>query len=862
MKATFLSRFTPSLMAPEALEAIFVQREREALTRRIVELIRESTLTPSKHHTLLIGPRGIGKTHFIALTYYRIRAMDDLHNHLLITWLREEEWGVTSFLDLLLRIFRALREEHGNAMPVERVESFYKLQPKDAEQTGAVLLKEFVGNRTLLILVENLDDVFAGLGDEGQKRLRAYLQENPFCTILATAQSLFNGIQLQTSPFYGFFRIHHLEELSLEDATHLLMNIANVAGDSDLAAVIAKPLGHARIRAIQHLAGGNHRVYVIFSQFLTRESLDDLVEPFMRMLDDLTPYYQARMAWLSPQQRKIIDFLCDRRGAIPVKEIAQQCFMTHQTTSGQLMDLRDKGYVKSTRIGRASYYELREPLMRLCVEVKKHRGEPIRLFLDFLRLWYSREDLQQRLELLQPDVMLEREYILQGLQAIEEEETEDPRVAACLRDYKAYREKSDYIHALQAAEELVAIRGYASDWVAQGICLDTLGRYDEALASFDKALSLDQRDSHIWHHRGLVLLGLQRLDEALVSFERAIELNPEYIDAWGSRGELLRRYGRLDEALSSFDTIIKLAPNHEMAWHDRGAVLSDLQRFDEAIVSFRKVTELNPKNSVGWNGQGVVLFKLNSLSEALESFEDAIKADPNNTIAWYNRGLGLERLKRYDEALASYDKSIESDKSYASAWFKRETILSTLGRYKEALESCEKAIKLGEKALCVFFNRAELLMELERWDEGCEALNEALRHSAHDDAHIALHTRIIVCDLFTDTRDAAMWQTRIVALIELYDMHQTLAALGQGLVQSIKALNSPMVSDVATRTWRDVWQELTGNRKDFEIPLRLLNAAVCYRETKDERVLLELPVEERTLLEPLLAQQEGSGDQP
>jgi predicted AAA+ superfamily ATPase len=108
MKATFLSRFTPSLMAPEALEAIFVQREREALARRIVELIRESTLTPSKHYTLLIGPRGIGKTHFIAIVYYRIRAMDDLRNRLLITWLREEEWGVTSFLDLLLRIFRAL----------------------------------------------------------------------------------------------------------------------------------------------------------------------------------------------------------------------------------------------------------------------------------------------------------------------------------------------------------------------------------------------------------------------------------------------------------------------------------------------------------------------------------------------------------------------------------------------------------------------------------------------------------------------------------------------------------------------------------------------------------------------------------
>ena len=61
MKTTFLSRFTPSMMKQEDLEAIFVQRE--ALARRMVELIRDSALTPSKHYTLLIGPRGIGKSH-------------------------------------------------------------------------------------------------------------------------------------------------------------------------------------------------------------------------------------------------------------------------------------------------------------------------------------------------------------------------------------------------------------------------------------------------------------------------------------------------------------------------------------------------------------------------------------------------------------------------------------------------------------------------------------------------------------------------------------------------------------------------------------------------------------------------------
>src|SRR5712692_7143558 len=112
MEAKFLSHFTPSTMTSEALEATFVQRE--GLARRIVELVRDSVLTQSKHHTLIIGPRGIGKTHLISIVYHRISKMEDLRKHLFIAWMREEEWGITSFLDLLMRIFRALLAEDYN----------------------------------------------------------------------------------------------------------------------------------------------------------------------------------------------------------------------------------------------------------------------------------------------------------------------------------------------------------------------------------------------------------------------------------------------------------------------------------------------------------------------------------------------------------------------------------------------------------------------------------------------------------------------------------------------------------------------------------------------------------------------------
>jgi tetratricopeptide (TPR) repeat protein len=776
MTATFLFRFTPSVMEPEALEAIFVQRE--AIVQRVLDLTRASALTSSKHHTLLIGPRGIGKTHGVSLVYHRVKAIEDLREKLLIAWMREEEWGITSLLDLIMRIFRALAAEYKDAGFDERVEALYGLPAGHIETAAGKLLKQYVGDRTLLILIENLDDIFQGLGDEGQKRLRAYIQENPFFTIVATAQSLFNGVSLQTSPFYGFFHIQHLEGLSLEESNQLLASIARYRNDPALESFIRTPTGRARIRAVNHLAGGNHRVYVIFSQFLTRESLDELVEPFMRMLDDLTPYYQDRMRWLSPQQRKIVEFLLNRRSPATVKEISQRCFMTHQTASGQLKVLREMEYVRADALGRESYYELCEPLMRLCVEVKKSRGEPIGLFIDFLRLWYSKDELHQRLESLKPEAALEREYVMHALKAIEGDAT-DPRVAACLKDFHTYHESNFFAKALEVTDELLIVRGNPEDWLFRGECL----------------------------------FQLDRLEDALESLRKAIEMDPDIESAWFTQGWVLQELGNQEESLKSFEKAIALEPKNWTSWYSRGQTLSQLGRYEEGLESFNKAIEFNAHNSSSWAERGTMLGILGRDEAALSSFDEAIKVDPNNHWAWKNRGAAL----------------------------------GNMGRYEEALPSCDKAIELGERSPHVFFNRAECLLALNHWDKGKVALDDALSQFAHADKPATGDKATIIKNLFS-TRKPAEWKTRVADLMELFEKHQVVSALGVGLAQSLSVLGSEMVSDAAARAWRDVWQELASDRREFKLPLRLLDVAVRYREKKDQRVLLELPIEERELL--------------
>ena len=185
------------------------------------------------------------------------------------------------------------------------------------------------------------------------------------------------------------------------------------------------------------------------------------------------------------------------------------------------------GYVRSIPVGRESRYELREPLMRMCVEVKKHRGQPVRLFVDFLRLWYTQAELEQRLERFALNSDFEREYVLQALRT-GDGESRSPLLESCWRDYRTHYEAEDFDQALKVAEEMVAIQGTAVDWSHRGIALGELGRQEEALASFDKAVELLQPGEakvswHTWYNRGVALGDLNRYEEALISYEKAVE---------------------------------------------------------------------------------------------------------------------------------------------------------------------------------------------------------------------------------------------------------------------------------------------------------------------------------------------------
>jgi DNA-binding transcriptional ArsR family regulator len=452
-KAIYLSHFTPSMMPAEALESMLVQRE--PLLKTAVESIINSVTTGSRHHQMFVGPRGMGKTHLISLIHHRISQNADVKDKALIAWMREEEWGITSFFELVMRILRNLNLAYPELEIDKQTQPLYDLKLKDAEANASGILAKLIKEKVLVILLENVDDLFEQLGDTGQKQWRAFIQNHPQFVLVTTTPSLFSGVSAQKSVFYGFYDITQLDEFSLEEVSELLRKIAEYREDKELVNYLATPDGRARVRAVHHLAEGNPRIYIIFSQFLSKVALDELVQAFMHTLDELTPYYQARMKELPGQQRKILEFLISFKGAAAVKDIARACFITQQTCSSQLKSLKESRFVRAQEIGRYSYYELGEPLMRLCMSVKTQRNEPIGLFVDMLKIWYSVSELREQLTQLNGTTGIAKAYVAKAIESLST--SSDPKINVLYKQILKLTEAGDYAGIWPLTEELIAV---------------------------------------------------------------------------------------------------------------------------------------------------------------------------------------------------------------------------------------------------------------------------------------------------------------------------------------------------------------------------------------------------------------------
>jgi tetratricopeptide (TPR) repeat protein len=723
-----------------------------------------------------------------------------------------------------------------------------------------------VGDRTLLIITENIDKLLFGLGEREQWKFRAFLQETNCCSILATTPKISQDTGRKEKPFFGFFTPIHLPVFTHVDAVAMLINIANLSGNGGLVRFLETVEGQSRVRALHHLAGGNPRVYALFAQLVTEESLEALLPAVLEMLDKLTPYYQARVESLgqSDDQQKIVMYLTRETRAVTVKEITAQCFISSdRTTSNALKKLKEKGYVVSTQQGREVFYEISEVLMRLCLEMKNARSGDFKLCVDFLRIWYRPKELQEHLDKLELAGKLDyAEYFRKSLM----DSRLDPILLACQLDLNRFIDNGDTNSALSVWRELVAFNNISEVDDQQIVEMINGSKLTEAIEAIQ--ILIEKETVEELYLTALLLFDSEKWQEAIKKLDDVIRLQPNRFEAWLKRGEALASLGMYEEAIFSYEYVIKINSDDYLAWRFRGGILQILCRYEESVTSYDHAIEINPDNHATWTLRGISLSNLDRYEEAIASFNHAIVINPDDIFAWTTRGIALDRLDRYEEAINNYDHSIRIDPSDCFAWSFRGQALFNLGRYEEVIDNYNCAINANpnneifqdehrivlHKVIVNWhnsglksFSQEEYTNALLVWQKVFENIQKQKLGDASSLILEFFHKELI------NKFQQPLVRNILPQIIDIYTRNQVLSNLSVALIYNLKAIQDPKISDYTAIEWLKMWQELGKPHPELALALKMLEAGIKYKQNpKDDRIFLSLPQEMRPILREAL----------
>jgi tetratricopeptide (TPR) repeat protein len=288
--------------------------------------------------------------------------------------------------------------------------------------------------------------------------------------------------------------------------------------------------------------------------------------------------------------------------------------------------------------------------------------------------------------------------------------------------------------ALEAYDRAIELQSdYSWAWARKGRTLRLLARYEEALKCYNKALEIQPRYAFAWNGKGIVLERMGKQEQALACYETAASINPHEVWYWCNQADALLNMGRQTEAIKPLERALEIDPMHPNSWAKLGQVHRLLHNYNEAIVAYEKAIRLNPTYAWAHNGCGLALKAVGRLNDALLSFRRATRHQPDEVWHWYNVTEVLVELGQYQDAVQPARQATIADPTHAESWAKLGQVYRYVQRYDEAVNAYNQAIALRPSYTWAINGKGMALERLQRYEEALAAYQQASQYSDSND---------------------------------------------------------------------------------------------------------------------------------
>lgn len=539
--------FDPARMPFALLEAT-LSAENRALTRRLCAALRSAVESGNAALHMVCGGAGWGKSHVLA--FARAKLLADLGGGAVFCGFVAE--GVRG-LDSADELIRACLTGHSDG----GAQAFFE----DSRH-----------GRPGVLFLDDVDTILTGLGKGQWKIFETFVRKSGSISLVMAAR---NANTLEKVARLDELRVYELKPLGIKEAQSFFGRSAGAYGaNRGFENRVWSDEGRSLAQALLHIVRCNARWTDRTASFAQGAPAFELGSWVMELVDKAaTPYYEAILRRLSGQQYRILDGLAKCEGhAVTVKDLASSMRLPSQTVSRQLYDLREGDLVRSTPVGRESFYELSDPVLRFVFDARNGRANSIERSCSFVERWFEVRQLQTA-------------------------------------------DRSSHIPVLNpetgGADISAADKSALEEIFHKGTALSDEGKHEEAIAVWNEALErFGSPESprmqlylvSVLLNKGADLLGMRRLGYAIQTYDEILNhcaMRPEnaFMEL-GTRAlhykmECFLRRGENVEALEVLDSILASQPRDVAAIAQRTAILFELGEQIQALESVQSITEGN-----------------------------------------------------------------------------------------------------------------------------------------------------------------------------------------------------------------------------------------------------------------------------
>ena len=252
------------------------------------------------------------------------------------------------------------------------------------------------------------------------------------------------------------------------------------------------------------------------------------------------------------------------------------------------------------------------------------------------------------------------------------------------------------------------------------------GDFMQALQLSEAAVKASPNNATLWTMKGIALSRLGRDQEALSAYNRALSISPEYLPALEGAAELEYKAGS-SRAMPLLDRILKLRPEDPTS-HAMLGVLAYKQRdCTSAVKHFRASRDVINSQPVALAQYGSCLMDLQQADDAIDVFRQIQLLTPDDPHARYNLAVAQLAAHQAKDAIATLQPLLQAQPPDSDVLDLASSAFEETGDTPRAVQLLRHAIIANPSNSKYYVDFAAISFNHQSFQVGVDMINAGLR---------------------------------------------------------------------------------------------------------------------------------------